>query len=261
MELLLAFIVGLLLGAGVMWLARGALANAFSALSAEALQRNNQAFLDLAKTTLDRQQSASQNELEKRQLAISELVMPIRSSLEKFEQQVQGVEKARIDAYATLFEQVRALTDGQGQLRKETANLVRALRAPHSSKRAFQALPLVMELHSLRMQSRGFERTTFLFLNPRLKMRANGGASLWGRVLAKIVTAAATPYKRASFPASLSDRPICIPSVSCISVVHRALRQPSCALEYQPIMTSSFLRKVSQGLSSPGSAGAPILRS
>ena len=135
MELLLSFLFGLLLGAGLMWLARGALAHAFRALSAEALQRNNQAFLDLAKTALDRQQSAAQSELEKRQQAIGELVSPIRSTLEKFEQQVQGVEKARIDAYATLFEQVRALADGQGQLRKETANLVRALRAPHARGR------------------------------------------------------------------------------------------------------------------------------
>jgi DNA recombination protein RmuC len=135
MELILAFVAGLLLGAGLMWLARGALANAFSALSTEALQRNNQAFLDLAKTTLEKQHSTSQSELEKRQQAIGEMVTPIRASLEKFEQQVQGVEKARIDAYATLFEQVRALSDGQGLLRKETANLVRALRAPHARGR------------------------------------------------------------------------------------------------------------------------------
>lgn len=135
MELLLSFIFGLLLGAGLMWLARGALANAFRALSAEALQRNNQAFLDLAKTTLERQQEAGKSELESRQQAIGELVGPIRVTLEKFEQQVQGVEKARIDAYATLFEQVRALADSQGQLRKETANLVRALRAPHARGR------------------------------------------------------------------------------------------------------------------------------
>lgn len=135
MELLLSFIFGLLLGAGLMWLARGALANAFRALSAEALQRNNQAFLDLAKTTLERQQEAGKSELESRQQAIGELVGPIRVTLEKFEQQVQGVEKARIYAYATLFEQVRALADSQGQLRKETANLVRALRAPHARGR------------------------------------------------------------------------------------------------------------------------------
>lgn len=135
MELLLVFIVGLLLGAGLMWLARGALSQAFRALSAEALQRNNQAFLDLAQTTLDKQQALALNELENRQQAIGELVTPIRTTLENFSQQVQGIEKSRIDAYATLFEQVRALSDTQGQLRKETANLVRALRAPHARGR------------------------------------------------------------------------------------------------------------------------------
>ncbi|NWG72769.1 MAG: DNA recombination protein RmuC, partial [Parvularculaceae bacterium] len=135
MELLIAFVLGLALGAGLLWLARGAFADTFRALSAEALQRNNQAFLDLAKTTLERQQEQSRSELEKRQQAIGELVTPIRVSLEKFEQQVQGVEKARIDAYATLFEQVRALAETQGQLRKETANLVRALRTPHARGR------------------------------------------------------------------------------------------------------------------------------
>lgn len=135
MELTIAFAVGLLVGGGLMWFVRGAITDAFRALSAEALQRNNQAFLDLAKGTLEKQQEAGKSELEKRQQAIGELVTPIRASLEKFEQQVQGVEKARIDAYATLFEQVRALADSQGQLRKETANLVRALRAPHARGR------------------------------------------------------------------------------------------------------------------------------
>lgn len=135
MELIIVFIIGLLLGAGLLWLARGALGDAFRALSAEALQRNNQAFLDLAKTTLEKQQVVAQSDLDRRQQAIGELLQPIRGTLEKFEQQVQGVEKARIDAYATLFEQVRALADGQGQLRKETANLVRALRAPHARGR------------------------------------------------------------------------------------------------------------------------------
>lgn len=135
MELLLAFAAGLLIGIVLMWFMRGALTDSFRSLSAEALQRNNQAFLDLAKATLETQHEAAKGEFARRQQAIGELVVPIRNTLEKFEQQVQGVEKARIDAYATLFEQVRALAEGQGQLRKETANLVRALRAPHARGR------------------------------------------------------------------------------------------------------------------------------
>lgn len=135
MELVIAFVAGLCVGIVIMWLMRGAFADTFRALSAEALQRNNQAFLDLAKVAMEKQQASAQGELEKRQQAIGELVMPIRSTLENFAQQVQGIEKSRIDAYATLFEQVRALSDAQGQLRKETANLVRALRAPHARGR------------------------------------------------------------------------------------------------------------------------------
>ena len=135
MELILVFVIGLLLGAGLTWMARGAITDAFRSLSSEALQRNNQAFLDLAKTTLEKQQVVAQSDLDRRQQAIGELLSPIRSTLDKIEQQVQGVEKARIDAYATLFEQVRALADSQGQLRKETANLVRALRTPHARGR------------------------------------------------------------------------------------------------------------------------------
>jgi DNA recombination protein RmuC len=42
-------------------------------------------------------------------------VAPVKTSLEKFELQIQGIEKARIDAYATLTEQVRALADGAGR--------------------------------------------------------------------------------------------------------------------------------------------------
>lgn len=135
MELLIAFIAGLAVGVILMWVMRGAFADTFRALSAEALQKNNQAFMDLAKTQLEMQQQKVHGELEQRQQAIGELVTPIKSTLDSFAQQVQGLEKSRIDAYATLFEQVRALADSQGQLRKETANLVRALRAPHARGR------------------------------------------------------------------------------------------------------------------------------
>jgi DNA recombination protein RmuC len=146
LQLLLAFAAGLLLGgAFVFWLlsarareaaaARDGLVDAFKALSADALEHNNQRFLDMAKLSLGRQQDAARGELEKRQQAIGELVTPMKSSLEKFEQQIAGIERSRIDAYATLTTQVRALAESQGQLKHETANLVKALRAPHTRGR------------------------------------------------------------------------------------------------------------------------------
>lgn len=115
--------------------ARVSLADAFKALSADALQRNNQSFIELARATLEKYQEGARGELEKRQQAIGELVAPVKQTLEKFEQQVQAVEKSRVDAYATLTEQVKSLAESQTQLKQETHNLVKALRAPQTRGR------------------------------------------------------------------------------------------------------------------------------
>ncbi len=119
--------------------ARDSFADAFKVISAEALTKNNQSFLELARNTLEAQQAAAlaaaRTDLDKRQLAIGELVTPVKTSLEKFEQQIQGIEKSRVDAYATLTEQVRAMAEAQGALRLETGNLVKALRAPQTRGR------------------------------------------------------------------------------------------------------------------------------
>ena len=119
--------------------ARDSFADAFKVISADALAKNNQSFLELARATLEVQQAAAlasaKTDLDKRQLAIGELVAPVKTSLEKFEQQIQGIEKSRVDAYATLTEQVRAMAEAQGALRLETGNLVKALRAPQTRGR------------------------------------------------------------------------------------------------------------------------------
>jgi DNA recombination protein RmuC len=106
------------------------LANAFRALSAQALQANNQAFLDLAGQALGKFQQGAQGDLEKRQQAIQELVAPVKLSLEKLDGRIQEVEKVREGAYQALTTQVRSLAEGQGDLRRETSNLVKALRQP-----------------------------------------------------------------------------------------------------------------------------------
>jgi DNA recombination protein RmuC len=110
--------------------ARAQLADAFSALSAEALRKNNQSFLELAQTTLGKFQEGAKGELEKRQQAITEMVRPMRESLEKVDAKIADLEKARADAYGSLTTQVRSLFESQNELRRETSNLVRALRQP-----------------------------------------------------------------------------------------------------------------------------------
>lgn len=106
------------------------LTDIFKAISADALSRNNQAFLDLAKVKLSEVEATVRGDLEKRQQAISELVTPVRASLDKVDEKIQYLERVREGAYSELREQVRNLGDGQTKLQTETAKLVTALRAP-----------------------------------------------------------------------------------------------------------------------------------
>ena len=75
------------------------LADAFKALAAEALKSNNQSFLELAKTTLEKYQESAKGDLEKRQQAIQELVKPVKESLDKVDTKINELEKARAGAY------------------------------------------------------------------------------------------------------------------------------------------------------------------
>jgi DNA recombination protein RmuC len=106
------------------------LREAFQALSAEALKSNNQAFLELARTSLERFQSEASGDLKLRQEAVANLVAPIGESLKKVESQIQQIEKDRSEAYGDLTAQVRSLIGTQEKLQAETGNLVKALRTP-----------------------------------------------------------------------------------------------------------------------------------
>jgi DNA recombination protein RmuC len=126
----LCFIAGFALAWLVLRWRKQETESVFKALSADALTRNNQAFLDLARATLAQTQEAARGDLEMRQQAIVELVAPVRNSLDKVDSQIQELEKARAGAYAALHEQVRGLVETQTQLRAETGKLVTALRTP-----------------------------------------------------------------------------------------------------------------------------------
>jgi DNA recombination protein RmuC len=106
------------------------LADSFRALSADALNRNNETFLELARNTLGQQQQLARGDFEAKAREIDQLVKPLRESLDKVDGKIGELEKARSLAYGTLAEQVRSLSATQQALQAETQNLVKALRAP-----------------------------------------------------------------------------------------------------------------------------------
>lgn len=110
--------------------ARRSLTDTFSALSADALKRNNAVFLEIASNALGQQHQLAKGELEARAREIDTLVKPLRESLDKVDLKIGALEKVRAEAYGTLTEQVRSLAMTQQTLQLETQNLVRALRAP-----------------------------------------------------------------------------------------------------------------------------------
>jgi DNA recombination protein RmuC len=111
--------------------ARLSMETAFKSLSADALKSNNESFLDLARTSLGEFQQGAKGDLEKRQIAIDALVAPVRASLDKVDEKIASLEKAREQAYGEIRQQFTQMAEVQLQLRDETSNLVKALRHPH----------------------------------------------------------------------------------------------------------------------------------
>ncbi|GAA5151956.1 hypothetical protein GCM10023321_19890 [Pseudonocardia eucalypti] len=110
------------------------LKESFQALSADALARNNEAFVALAEGRLKEVTAAltakAQGDDTARQHAINALLDPMTSTLRRVEGQLRDVEKERESAYSGLREQISVMRQGSERLHEETKQLVNALRAP-----------------------------------------------------------------------------------------------------------------------------------
>jgi len=163
--------------------AESRLREAFEALSSEALRRNNQSFLELARTQLGALQEAAGKDLAGRQQAIGELVTPLREALTSVDTKIQELEKARAGAYAGLLEQVRGLAETQQRLQAETANLAGALRATSVRGRwGEMQLRRVVELADMLAHCDFVEQPTVTSddgrLRPDMVVRLPGGKSV-----------------------------------------------------------------------------------
>jgi len=104
--------------------ARQTLKDTFSAVSADVLRANSEAFLQLAHTELDSKRGA-----------IEKLVEPLKESLTKVDAKLQQVDAGRISAQAQLTTHLQTLKDSHQSLQAETNKLVRALRSPNQRGR------------------------------------------------------------------------------------------------------------------------------
>ncbi len=111
--------------------AQARLTEAFKALSADALRQNNESFLQLARTALEKFHESAKSDLEARRQAVDQLVRPMHESLQRVDEKLGEIEKARVAAYSALHEQLRGLVETHlPMLHNQTANLVKALRQP-----------------------------------------------------------------------------------------------------------------------------------
>ena len=109
---------------------RRQLEQTFLNLSNQALQSNNENFLRLAREKLSQYQIQAEASLEKKEKAIETLLHPITETLKQTESQIQAIEKERKEAYGSLTQHLKLISESQTDLRAETQNLVHALRRP-----------------------------------------------------------------------------------------------------------------------------------
>jgi len=142
----------------------------FRNLAAEALSRNNQSFLDLAKSSLGGFHTEAKGDLALKEQAIRESVQPLQDMLEKYKTQLTELERKRESAYGGLHQYLENVAQTQVELRKETGSLVAALRSPQvRGKWGEISLKRVVELAGMVEHSDFRLQQTLIAENSRLR--------------------------------------------------------------------------------------------
>lgn len=109
--------------------AQEAMKDSFKALASDTLRSQQTAFFDVAKTTFEKYSTDIRQEWVQKQQVITDVVKPLKESLDKVDTKIQELEKTRISAYASVTETLKNLNLAQNQLHVETNKLSRSLRA------------------------------------------------------------------------------------------------------------------------------------
>jgi DNA recombination protein RmuC len=107
------------------------LKEAFGSLSADALRKNNESFVELAKAKLDEKVAETKGEMEKKEQAIDSLIRPLSESLSKFDNKIQEIEKVRLEQHGQVNQYILGIQQSTDKLQKETHNLVSALKTSY----------------------------------------------------------------------------------------------------------------------------------
>ena len=123
MEFVVALVLGLILGGGAVWTVVRA---RIDAARAEAL--HSRELLEQVKEDIPNAVKAAAGDAS--QSLVDVMVKPISDSLARFDGKLESLEKSRHQAHGQISEYLKTVNEGQDQLRRETASLVTALRAP-----------------------------------------------------------------------------------------------------------------------------------
>jgi DNA recombination protein RmuC len=110
--------------------ARTALEESFRSAASRVLNENSKAFLQLARQELGQQHQKAEQSLSTKEQAIADLLKPVRETLQKLEADTQQLEVKREGAYQSLRQLVEGMQSSQADLKRETSQLISALRAP-----------------------------------------------------------------------------------------------------------------------------------
>jgi DNA recombination protein RmuC len=108
--------------------ARQAMKEAFDSLAAKALHENNRNFLALAQLELGKQQGHASTNLEAREKAIANLLGPIQTKFDEFQQKVASLEREGIEGRTELKTQIENLRTMNERLSADAESLVTALK-------------------------------------------------------------------------------------------------------------------------------------
>ena len=103
----------------------------FRDLAAQTLAGNSNQFLQLAKTTLEKESLISQSALEKKKFEIDHIIAPLKKKLEEYEIQLKNLERERQKSYTLVEQELKRVAELNTTLTLETSALKNALKKPH----------------------------------------------------------------------------------------------------------------------------------